>query len=170
MTLTVAELDALPAQAAAEELAACCGSSRWVMGMLMRRPFGTRDQVLEAADDAAEQLDVADWIEAFSHHPKIGESRPSADVGTTARDWSANEQSTAAASLYAIQEELAEANRMYAEHFGFIFIICASGRTAPEILAALRDRMNNQPEVELAIAAHEQHKITRLRLDKLLSS
>jgi 2-oxo-4-hydroxy-4-carboxy-5-ureidoimidazoline decarboxylase len=169
MTLTVGELDALAAADAASTLAACCGSSRWVSGMLARRPFHTREGVLTAADTVARELEPNDWLEAFSHHPRIGEQKAAAPVDHAAREWSEGEQSTAMSSEVSVRERLREANRAYEARFGFIFIICASGRPATGILAAVESRMNNVREVEILTAAREQQLITRLRLNKLLS-
>jgi OHCU decarboxylase len=169
VTLTVAELDAMPDAEAAFKLASCCGSSKWVAGMVAARPFGSKGAVFAAADRLARELHPSDWLEAFAHHPKIGENRASAEVSTVASEWSKGEQSAVVDSGAHVQGELADANREYLERFGYIFIICASGRTALEILAELRTRMDNDPAVELAIAAREQRLITRLRLNKLFA-
>lgn len=168
MTCTVADLDAMADAEVAFRLASCCGSSGWVAGMLARRPFDSRDNLLACADDVAHSLAPTDWLEAFSHHPKIGEAKAAADVSASAAKWSAGEQAGVGDAEADVRAELARANQEYAARFGFIFIICASGRSATEILAALRERMNNEAAAELAIAAREQQMITRLRLNKLI--
>jgi 2-oxo-4-hydroxy-4-carboxy-5-ureidoimidazoline decarboxylase len=165
---TVGELDALPASEAAELLRACCGAARWVAGMLARRPFATEPVLLSAADEVWCSLAEADWREAFAHHPRIGESRAAATQSERARDWSGGEQSGMNAAASSVREELAAANAAYDARFGYICIICASGRSAGELLAITRSRLSNAPDTELRIAAEEQRKITRLRLEKLV--
>ena len=170
MTLTVGELDRMPARAAEQALEACCGSRAWIAGMMARRPFASLEGVLSASDEVAGGLGAADWLEAFSHHPRIGEQRAKAAVPPGARAWSSSEQAAAAASPDATRARLADANREYEERFGFIFIIFASGRSAGEILDELERRLGNDREREITIAAAEQRKITRLRLTRLLST
>jgi 2-oxo-4-hydroxy-4-carboxy-5-ureidoimidazoline decarboxylase len=169
MTITIATLDTMPEAEAAFKLAACCGSTKWVSRMLARRPFGSRDQLFKAATQVAGTLTEADWLEAFSHHPRIGQRISNAVVSTTAESWSTGEQSAASNATIAVRAALANANAEYEERHGFIFIICASGRSAEEILAAVRSRMHNQRADEILIAANEQQQITRLRLEKLIS-
>lgn len=170
MSLTIAELDRMTVSDAEAALEACCGSRSWIAGMLARRPFGSLDRVLTASDEAAEEITAADWLEAFAHHPRIGEQRAKASVSAGASAWSRSEQSAASASPEAIKARLAEGNRAYEERFGFIFIICASGRSAAEILDVLEHRLGNDRDGEIGNAAAEQRKITRLRLARLLSS
>ncbi len=168
MTLTIAELDALPRGEAAETLRACCGSAAWVEAMLARRPFGSRGALIAAADETAAALSEQDWLEAFARHPRIGERTAARPTSRTAGEWSSDEQAAATAVDVTVQRRLAALNAEYAERFGFIFIICASGRSGEEILSALERRLPNDPHTELAIAAGEQRAITRLRLEKLL--
>jgi OHCU decarboxylase len=149
-------------------LTSCCGSTRWVSAMVARRPFTSRDELFRAADEEWRRLSVDDWREAFAHHPRIGEARAAAVVGATAQRWSEGEQANAAASESGVKRELADAQREYEERFGHIFLICATGKTSDQILAALRARMHNDPETELAVAAEEQRQITRLRLAKMV--
>lgn len=167
-TITIAQFDAMPDSEAAFKLAACCGSSTWVARMLEQRPFRSREHLLNAADEVAQTLRDADWLEAFSHHPRIGQRRSNAVVSSTAESWSAGEQSAVSQADTAVRAAIADANARYEEQFHFIFIISASGRSAEAILAALRARLHNTREVELRVAAREQQKITRLRLQKLV--
>ncbi len=161
-------LNALSTEAAREALHSCCGSARWVAGMLARRPFTSVDQLHAAAAEVWSGLGPADFLEAFAHHPRIGERADAARAATaTSRAWSADEQARAASAADAETAELHALNQAYAARFGYIFIICASGKSAVEILAALRARLLHDPERELDVAAAEQAKITRLRLDKL---
>ena len=169
MTLTVRELDALPAEQAAELLRACCGASRWVAAMVAGRPFGSLGAVLAAADDVWWSLEPGDWDEAFAHHPRIGDRRSAAPQSTRASGWSAGEQAGVAGAPADVREQLAAANRAYEERFGRIYIVCAAGLSAEEMLALARARLDNEPAAELRVAAGEQRKITRLRLQKLLT-
>jgi len=162
--------NALPAQEAAAQLRACCGASRWVEAMLARRPFESVDALLATADEAWRAAGPEDWDEAFAHHPRIGERRTAAPVSATARTWSANEQSTAAGAGAATRDALAEANEAYERRFGRIYIVCAAGRSAEEMLADIAVRMKNDPDRERAIAVEEQRKITRLRLETLIAA
>lgn len=169
MTLTVGELNELSAPSAAELLAACCGAPRWVSSMIARRPFDSLDDLLAAADDVWWSLDQHDWREAFARHPRIGEAESAPPDDERERRWAAGEQASVATAQDAVRQALVEANRKYERRFGYIYIVCATGRTADEMLALARGRLHNSPKVELRVAAEEQRKITRLRLQKLLT-
>jgi OHCU decarboxylase len=169
MAVTLKELNTLPADQARGLFAECCGSSTWVNGMVGRRPFRSADQVYKAADDVANELVRDDWLEAFDHHPKIGETRSAATQGETAQSWSAGEQAGISTADSGVRAALAEANAEYERKFGYIYIVCASGKTAEEMLALARERLKHSPEKEIRVAADEQRKITRLRLEKLLA-
>jgi 2-oxo-4-hydroxy-4-carboxy-5-ureidoimidazoline decarboxylase len=168
VTISVAELDTMPETRAAELLASCCGSSKWVAAMLTRRPFGSRDVVLSAADIVWVALDPADWREAFSHHPRIGERTGARPQPGSGQSWSAGEQARMRDASDTVRADLAEANRRYEDRFGYVYIVCATGRTAEEMLDMARARLGNDPDTELATAAKEQQKIMRIRLEKLL--
>lgn len=163
-------LNALPAEKAERELRTCCGSAEWARRMAAARPFRDRESLLERADAAWWALDEAGWREAFRSHPRIGERK--ADAGQTGREqaWSAGEQSAVTTAADATRDALAEGNRAYEARFGYIYIVCATGRSADELLALLRSRLANDPATEIRTAAEEQRKITRIRLDKLLAS
>jgi len=137
--------------------------------MLAMRPFLDLEYVLEAADKVWTGLEREDWLEAFRHHPAIGEKQAKANQSAAARRLSAGEQSTAQKARPEELEALAAANREYQAKFGHVFLICATGKSSGEILKNLRERMSNDPEAELRVAAEEQRKITRLRLEKLLA-
>ena len=169
MTIAVAELDELPSAQAAELLRACCGATRWVAGMVARRPFHSRDVALDEADDVWWSLDPDDWLEAFAHHPRIGERASAAPQEARAAAWSAGEQAGAADAPDDVQAALAAANRAYEARFGHIYIVCATGKSAEEMLAIARVRLANDADTELRVAAEEQRKITRLRLQKLFT-
>ena len=160
-------LDAAPADAARALLAACCGSSRWVERMLERRPFGSLEELLSIARREWFALAPDDWREAFAQHPRIGNREDLQRRFATTRQLSEREQSGIAGAPHEILDALADANRSYEERFGYIFIVCATGRTAAQMLELLRERLSNRPEVEIEVAATEQAKITELRLLKL---
>lgn len=136
--------------------------------MVVRRPFGSLDRVLSAADNVWRSLGPDDWREAFSHHPRIGELRGGTQQSERGAVWAAGEQSGVGSAPDDTRAALVSANREYEQRFGYIYIVCASGKTAEELLADATDRLRNDPDVELAVAAEEQRKITRLRLEKLL--
>lgn len=149
-------------------LSRCCGSQRWVQAMLEARPFHSQAQLFGMAEWLWWHLGDGDWLEAFTHHPEIG-----ADVtklrekfGATA-SLAASEQAGVADADETALSRLAEANREYKSTFGYLFIVCASGKTADEMLAMLEERLDNEPAAELRIAAGEQRKITALRLQNL---
>ena len=137
--------------------------------MAEARPFANVESLLAKADEIWWSLSEADWLEAFHSHPKIGEQKAAVAQSPQARNWSAQEQSGVAGASAQTIDELTRRNREYEEHFGFIFIVCASGKSSEEMLGLLADRMSNDPEIELGVAAEEQRKITRLRLEKLLT-
>jgi allantoicase len=159
---------ALPPQARAM-LLDCCGSQAWVEQMLRHRPFLDAAYLVDSADKVWARLDRQDWREAFRHHPAIGAKRGKKVQSATARHWSKGEQSVAQKAEPATLSALAEANKQYHARFGHVFLICATGKTSNEILESLRQRLPNDPETELYIAAEEQRKITRLRLEKLFT-
>jgi len=146
-------------------LHACCGSRRWVDRMLDRRPFGSRAALLSAARDVWFALGPDDWREAFGHHPRIGDRESLARRFPTTHHLSSKEQSGVASAGDDLLDALASANDEYFRTFGYIFIVCATGRTAADMLAILRARLANSADVELRVAAEEQARITELRLD-----
>jgi 2-oxo-4-hydroxy-4-carboxy-5-ureidoimidazoline decarboxylase len=165
----LARVNALPLEEARAELLRCCGSTRWADGMARTRPWRDAEQVHQEAQWLWEQTGPEDWHEAFKHHPRIGDvDQLRARFAATAQ-WSSQEQSGMQGANEEVLQGLAEGNRAYEERFGFIFLVCATGKTAEEMLELLRARLNNPPEEELRIAAAEQGKIMRIRLEKLLS-
>ena len=158
----------MPEPRAKNLLTECCGASRWVSEMMARRPFRSRAVVLSTADEIWRSLDSGDWREAFSHHPRIGEGKSVAPQSERGSAWAAGEQSGVEGADDDLRADLAAANREYEQRFGYIFIVFATGKSAEEMLALARERLRNDPDVELRAAAAEQLKITRLRLEKLL--
>jgi OHCU decarboxylase len=163
------KLNRLGADEARAALLACCGSTRWAAEVAALRPFWDVGQLLRIGRRTWVELKAEDWLEAFRAHPRIGESKAAAETGEEAKRWSEGEQSRARAAGAETLDELARANREYEERFGFIYIVCATGRTAEEMLALLRERLSNDPETELRVAAEEQWRITELRLKKFLN-
>lgn len=161
-------LNLLPTREAENELLKCCGSNNWARQMVAERPFMTLDQLIESANRVWWSLKPRDWLEAFHSHPKIGEKKAAAATSLEAQKWSEAEQSGTRGSAPESMQALADLNREYEEKFGYIFIVCATGKSSEEMLGILRDRLNNAPEDELRIAAGEQAKITHLRLNKLV--
>jgi OHCU decarboxylase len=168
MNQSIRQLNELPADRAEAELLKCCGSPRWASAMTEGRPYLKVDHLLERADNVWWSLSTEDWLEAFRSHPKIGEQKAAATPSAQAQEWSAQEQSGTHNSAADTIAALAEGNREYERRFGFIFIVCAAGKSSDEMLMILHSRLRNDPERELRIAAEEQRKITRLRLEKLL--
>lgn len=136
--------------------------------MTAERPFVLLEDLFEKAENIWFALSIADQLEAFAAHPKIGSSKPAATQKKRAAEWSSGEQSGMDDAENDVREQLADANRLYQDKFGFIFIVCASGKLADEMLAICRARFGNSVETEFRIAAEEQHKITEIRLNKLL--
>ena len=161
-------LNSLDGEAARAALVNCCGATRWVRGMLDGLPVASLSQLFQKAEQLFAELTREDWLEAFRHHPRIGEKTAAETQSAQARSWSEQEQSGVQESAAETRAALAEANRAYEARFGYIFLVCATGKTSDEILALLRQRLQNDAEKELRIAASEQQKITRLRLEKLL--
>jgi len=163
-------LDGLSPSEATAELVRCCGSARWVERMIAARPFLAKERLFATAESTWNDLDPEDWREAFTHHPKIGDREALRARFASTRQWAEGEQAGAARASGETLDALAQANQAYEARFGHIFIVCATGKTAAEMLGLLRARLGNDPETELRIAAGEQAKITRLRLEKLLAS
>lgn len=170
MEQSVRRMNQLSAELAEAEFLKCCGATRWAKQMTDARPFTDIGSVLSKADEIWASLDETDWLEAFRAHPKIGERKAAAIQSQQAANWSAQEQSQAEQAAAETKTAIAQGNELYEGRFGFIFIICASGKSADEILASLNERLGNDAGTEMRIAAEEQRKITQLRLKKLLGT
>jgi 2-oxo-4-hydroxy-4-carboxy-5-ureidoimidazoline decarboxylase len=145
----------------------CCGSARWSELMAQARPFDSEAGLYEAAERIWCDLQPADWLEAFAAHPKIGDlDALKAKFAATAA-WAAAEQAGVAGAPDELLRDLAAENHRYHERFGYIFIVCATGKSAAEMLGLLKQRLSNDAEVEIQIAAAEQAKITRIRLERI---
>lgn len=161
-------LNALPADQATKELLQCCGSKRWAETMASRRPYPSLETFLMIANENWWSL-PGDWLEAFRSHPRIGEKTAAESVSEQSSQWSGQEQSGITNASRETVNTLASLNQAYEQKFGFIFIICATGKSSEEMLSALRERLENDPATELPIAAAEQSKIMDLRLKKLIN-
>jgi len=161
--MTIAEFDHLDITEKRALLHSCCGSTTWVNKMLTALPAEDLVDLLEIAEEQWYSCHEPDWQEAFSHHPKIG------DIQTLREKFAATESEQASVKEASEQtlQQLAANNQAYEQRFGFIFIVCATGKSAEEMLQLLQQRLYNNPEVEIQIAMEEQLKITKLRLEKL---
>ncbi len=148
----------------------CCGAHHWVEQMVIARPFASREQLFEKAEQIWEQCSDEDWLEAFEHHPKIGDINSLKKKFANTEKWAGQEQAGVNTASDEVIQRLAEGNTAYEQKFGYIFIVCATGKSAAEMLALLEARLHNHPKKELQIAAGEQMKITNIRLGKLLEN
>jgi 2-oxo-4-hydroxy-4-carboxy-5-ureidoimidazoline decarboxylase len=166
--MTLHEFNTLSREELRSALTKCCGSSKWVERMM---PFVPAEDMVELFEDADQQwwsCDESDWKEAFAHHPRIGDLNSLREKFASTADWAGSEQSGVNNAQEEILKALSEGNKRYQEKFGYIFIVCATGKSAEEILGLLQLRLNHDPEEEMQIAAEEQSKITKLRIEKLL--
>jgi 2-oxo-4-hydroxy-4-carboxy-5-ureidoimidazoline decarboxylase len=169
--MTLSELNNLPKLALAEALQKCCGSTKWVENMLAAFPVSDVETLMDGANTAWNKLTEADWREAFTHHPKIGgDVEALREKFASTSTWAEGEQAAVREASQETLEALAAGNTEYEKKFGYIFIVCATGKTADEMLALLQARLANDSADEILIAAGEQNKITRLRLEKLLAA
>jgi OHCU decarboxylase len=167
-TDVLSQWNQIDADAAAAEVLPCCGSRSWARSLAERRPLTNASSLIAVSDEIWNQLGPQDWLEAFSKHPRIGERKTPDAASAQSAAWSAQEQKDAAAADEAVKFALVEGNREYEKRFGRVFIVCATGKSAGEILDILRQRLHNDDATELRIAADEQRKITNLRLKKWL--
>ncbi|HAA56533.1 MAG TPA: OHCU decarboxylase [Myxococcales bacterium] len=168
MSTVAMHLNGLDDEQCKEALTRCCGAHRWVEQMMNKRPFASDEQVFSEAESIWQSLGREDILEAFTHHPKIGanvdELRKKFQKTHT---WSSQEQASVQEADEETLQALAQGNRDYEARFGYIFIVCATGKSAQEMLTLLQARIHNEDEKELSIAAGEQQKITKIRLEKL---
>ena len=156
----LAAWNALPEPEAEQALRECCASERWVEQVAAQRPYATPEQVYAAAKRILAGLDEGDIDQALAAHPRIGDRPTGAD--------SSREQAGVATASIDIKAELAEANRAYEERFGHVYLVCATGKDADELLAILRSRLTNDPATERRVMRAELAKINRIRLGRLV--
>jgi len=165
--MTLADFNALRVSDAEAALLDCCGAARWTNLVAAHRPFDSVNALYAAADAAWQKMDRADILEAFSSHPQIGQK--AASGSESHRRWLEGEQNGARIAAEDVKTRLVQGNRAYHERFGYIFIVCATGKTADEMLALLDQRLQNDAARELPIAAEQLRLIMRLRLEKLFA-
>jgi 2-oxo-4-hydroxy-4-carboxy-5-ureidoimidazoline decarboxylase len=162
-------LNGLSFEEARAEFLRCCGSNRWAEAMARARPFPTEQALYTEAHLFWSQTGPEDWHEAMKHHPRIGDVSKLRERFKASGAWSEQEQRGMQGAGEDVIQALAEGNQKYEERFGFIFLVCATGKSAAQMLGLQRERMNNPPDQELKVAAGEQELITRIRLEKLLT-
>jgi 2-oxo-4-hydroxy-4-carboxy-5-ureidoimidazoline decarboxylase len=169
--MTLKELNKLSKSEVADALSKCCGSATWIKNMVAIFPVADAEALMHEATATWNSLSEADWREAFTHHPKIGgDVAALREKFASTSTWAEGEQASVKQASQVTLEALAAGNAEYEKKFGYIFIVCATGKTAEEMLALLRARLPNKPEDEILIAMGEQDKITRIRLEKLLAA
>jgi len=169
MNRVLARWNLLSAEEAAGEIVSCSGSAAWARKMAGRRPLKDEASLLAASDEIWLGLRVSDWMEAFSQHPRIGERKPPQPASAQSAAWSEEEQRKVVAAGDSVRLALAESNRKYERRFQRVFIVCATGKSGPEILEILKRRLQNDEATELQEAVEEQRKIMNIRLKKWIS-
>ena len=159
----------LPAGEAQQALRECCAAPRWAEQMAAARPYSSAQDVIRQSGAIVAELTVTDLAEALGGHPRIGERLEARNGGRQAAGWSRQEQSRVDADDTKTMLALAEANRQYEQRFGHIYLVSAAGRTAPELLDVLRDRLQNEPEDEWQVVRSELQRINALRLQRLVA-
>ncbi len=167
--MTIDQFNELDPIAQHEALEKCCGAQHWVKQMIAKAPFASIDQVLYFADYLWENANEQSWQEAFTHHPKIGNVDSLAKKYESTKKWAEGEQQGVESATRDTLEALAKGNQEYEDKFGYIFIVCATGKSAQEMLELLHERLPNLEEEELLIAMKEQQKITKIRIEKLFA-
>jgi 5-hydroxyisourate hydrolase/2-oxo-4-hydroxy-4-carboxy-5-ureidoimidazoline decarboxylase len=169
--ITLRQLNSLSEQEAFAQLEQCCVSKTWVNQMLTSRPFSSENELIKkAASIWYNDCSVKDFKDAFTGHPKIGNVESLKEKFAHTAEWAGNEQSRVTSANIETIEALTKANELYEDKFGYIFIVSASGKPAETILAIVNSRLNNKGDDEIYVAMNEQHKITVIRLVKLIES
>ena len=169
MNDTLARWNTLRLDRAAEEILPCCGSRAWAQAMAAARPLPDASALFAACDQIWNNLPESDWREAFRSHPRIGECKTPAAASAQSGAWSKTEQHHVASAGDQVKAALAKGNRAYEQKFGRIFIVCATGKSAQDILTVLEHRLQNDDQTELLEAAEQQRQITQIRLKKWLN-
>ena len=167
--MTLIELNNLDSSKRKEALSKCCGSTVWIEKMSMNFPVHDSEELFEKAEKIWYSCNEKDWKEAIQYHPKIGDINSLKEKFSGTAHWATKEQSGVLEASQTVLESLARANTQYENKFGYIFIVCATGKSAEEMLHMLESRLGNKPEVEIKNSMEEQNKITKIRLQKLLS-
>ena len=167
--MTLSQLNQLSPSQLKAELTRCCGATAWVQGIMRIFPVPDETTLLQQAEKAWFACKESDWLEAFTHHPKIGDIGALREKFAASAAWAGDEQSSVQQAGDEVLLALQQGNVAYEQRFGYIFIVCASGKPAGEMLGLLQQRLHNKPKDEILIAMKEQNKITLLRLKKLLA-
>jgi len=167
--MNIKQLNKLPRDVLFSEFEKCCGSNNWIKGMVNSVPFDDIESLHKVSDKIWNGLSGKDYLEAFNHHPQIGDVKSLKKKFASTANWANNEQKATRLASDEVLQQLKSGNDKYLKKFGFIFIVCATGKSAQQLLDLLNDRLLNDNATELHNAAAEQNKITHLRLDKLLS-
>jgi 2-oxo-4-hydroxy-4-carboxy-5-ureidoimidazoline decarboxylase len=168
--MTIAAFDHLQEAEKRKILSQCCGSEAWISKMLQALPAEDLVDLVEIAEDAWYQIDESDWREAFSHHPRIGDLNSLKDKFKSTASLAGEEQASVETASEQTLRALAEQNQAYEKKFGYIFIVCATGKSAEEMLGLLITRLQNDADEEIQVAMEEQNRITKLRLEKFFES
>lgn len=168
--MTIEELNTINKQDAFEIVFKCCGCTAWAQNLIDFRPYKNKEELFKLSDMIWTSCEYDEVLEAFSHHPKIGDLKSLEKKFASTKDWASGEQAGVNVASPETIQELADANEAYEKKFGYIFIVCATGKSADEMLVMLKTRLLNNPENEFRIAKDEQNKITHIRLDKLITT
>ena len=166
--MRIEELNSLSTDKAWEEFFKCCGSTTWAKLLANKKPFKNKEELIHTSDSIWAICSTQDGLEAFTHHPKIGDLKNLEKKFASTKEWAGGEQSGVNTATHDTLVALAQGNETYEKKFDYIFIVCATGKTADEMLALLNVRLKNDTETEMKIAMNEQNKITHLRLEKLI--
>lgn len=166
--MSVATVNSMDVSTASHSFRQCCTSEAWITRMVASRPYPSAQAIIEAADEKWRGLEKSDYLEAFDGHPKIGDMGSLKAKYANTKELAAGEQSLVEIASEEIIQALSDGNSSYQEKFGFIFIVCATGKSAAQMLSLLEARLPNTREDELINAAEEQRKIFQIRLEKLL--
>ena len=167
--MSIAEINNTDHNTVKDQFSKCCGSSVWQEKMLENMPFKNEEEIFSCSEKIwLQQCKEKDWLEAFTHHPKIGDLKSLEKKFANTKGWASNERAGVNNANQKILQELSNLNDLYENKFGYIFIVCATGKSADEMLQILKSRINNTVEQEIKIAMQEQNKITKIRLEKLL--
>ena len=167
--MTLQQFNILSLKQAKEELFKCCGSISWSEKLAAEIPFASVQELKNKSDKIWLNCAEKDFLEAFTHHPKIGDVKSLEKKFASTQQWASGEQASVSAASQKVLENLANGNEVYEKKFGYIFIVCATGKSATEMLDLLELRLPNNSQQELKIAAAEQNKITHIRIDKLFA-
>jgi 2-oxo-4-hydroxy-4-carboxy-5-ureidoimidazoline decarboxylase len=167
MNRVLAAWNALPPAEATTQLLHCCATRRWAEAVVAHRPFENEFALVTTADNVWATMQEPDWMEAFRAHPRIGEKKVQASEQS--QSWSRQEQGSVDHAEATIKQSMAEGNARYEELFGFTYIVCATGKTLPEMLTIMQTRLEHDRATELREAAEQQRQITQIRLRKWLN-